>query len=86
MAWPVIGRAFSPSAFKAYVDGLEWNKGFHPKFLALHNTASPSLAQRPAGLTHQHILNLQNYYRAERNWNGGPHLFVDDKQIWVLTI
>ena len=85
MAWPVVGRAFTPSAFKAYVDGLTWDGGFRPVGIALHNTASPSLAQRPAGLTFQHIKNLEAYYRDQRNWNGGPHLFVDDKQIWVFN-
>ena len=86
MAWPVVGKAFTPEAFKAYVDGLTWGDGgFRPLFIALHNTASPSLAQRPAGLTYQHIKNLESYYRDERNWNGGPHLFVDDKQIWVFN-
>ena len=85
MAWPVVGKAFSPTAFKEYVDGLKWDGGFRPQFLALHNTAAPSLAQRPTGLTRQHIKNLERYYRDERNWNGGPHLFIDDKQIWVFN-
>lgn len=85
MAWPVVGRAFSPSAFKAYVDGLTWGPEFRPIGLCLHNTASPSLAQRPAGLTFQHIKNLEAYYRDQRNWNGGPHLFIDDKQIWAFN-
>ena len=85
MAWPVVGRAFTPSAFKAYVDGLTWDGGFRPVGIALHNTASPSLAQRPAGLTFQHIKNLEAYYRDQRNWNGGPHLFIDDKQVWVFN-
>lgn len=85
MAWPVVGRAFSPTAFKAYVERLTWNGGFRPQFLALHNTAAPSLAQRPAGLTDKHIKNLESYYRDQRNWNGGPHLFIDDTQIWVFN-
>jgi hypothetical protein len=85
MAWPVVGLAFSPAAFKAYVEGLRWDGGFRPQFLALHNTAAPSLAQRPTGLTRQHIKNLERYYRDDRNWNGGPHLFIDDKQIWVFN-
>ena len=85
MAWPVVGKAFSPAAFKDYVNGLKWDGGFRPQFLALHNTAAPSLAQRPTGLTRQHIKNLERYYRDERNWNGGPHLFIDDKQIWVFN-
>lgn len=84
MAWPVIGKSFTPAAFKAYVDGLAWGDAFRPQFIALHNTAAPSLAQRPGGLTHQHILNLQGYYQG-KGWGGGPHLFIDDKQIWVFN-
>ena len=84
MAWPVVERAFSPTAFKAYVDGLEWTN-WRPQFACLHNTAAPSLAQRPGGLTNQHIKNLERYYRDERGWNGGPHLFIDDRQIWVFN-
>ena len=85
MPWPAVKRAFSPSAFKAYVDGLEWTGEFQPKWVTIHNTAAPSLAQRPDGLTFQHIKNLESYYRDQRGWNGGPHLFVDDKQIWVFN-
>lgn len=84
MAWPVIGKAFTPAEFAEYVKGLRWGDAFRPRFIALHNTASPSLAQRPDGLTHQHILNLQAYYQS-LGWGGGPHLFVDDKQIWVFN-
>jgi N-acetylmuramoyl-L-alanine amidase CwlA len=51
----------------------------------LHNTAVPTLAQRPNGFTKQHILNLEIYYRDQMQWKAGPHLFVDDKQIWVFT-
>jgi len=51
----------------------------------LHNTASPSLQQRPNGLTHQHILNLERFYRDTQKWSAGLHLFVDDRQIWVFT-
>lgn len=84
MAWPVIGKAFAPAEFKAYVDSLTWGDGFRPQFLALHNTAAPSLAQRPKGLTYQHIRNLQGYYKG-LGWGGGPHLFIDDVHIWVFN-
>jgi hypothetical protein len=53
--------------------------------MVLHNTATPTLTQRPNGLTKQHILNLEKYYRDEKGWKAGPHLFIDDKQIWVFT-
>jgi hypothetical protein len=53
--------------------------------IVLHNTGVPSLAQRPQGLTKQHIDNLAAFYRDTQHWSAGPHLFVDDKQIWVFT-
>ena len=80
----IVGKSFTPDAFDAYCHGLHWN-AWRPSFIVLHNTASPSLAQRPNGLTHQHILNLEEFYRDTQKWSAGPHLFVDDKQIWVFT-
>ena len=29
--------------------------------------------------------NFVTYYRDEKGWSAGPHLFVDDKAIWVFT-
>ena len=52
--------------------------------VVLHNTGAPSLAQRPLGLTRQHLANLEAYYRGQK-WSSGPHLFVDDRQAWVFT-
>src|SRR5262245_39930043 len=80
----IVGESFSPEEFDRYCHTLQWT-AWRPSFIALHNTASPSLAQRPNGLTKQHIKNLEAYYRDEKGWKAGPHLFVDDKQIWVFT-
>lgn len=89
MAWPVIGKAFTPAEFETYVQGLKWGSAFKPKFIVLHNTAAPSLADRLDGLTKKHILNLQSFYKSPkpkgRGWSGGPHLFIDDLQIWVFN-
>lgn len=85
MTWtPIVGRAFSASAFDAYVQALSWPT-WRPKFIVLHNTGSPNLAQRPKGLTRQHIANLEHYYRDTNKWSAGPHLFIDDHQIWAFT-
>lgn len=80
----IVAQAYSAAAFDAYCHELQWN-AWRPSFIVLHNTASPSLAQRPNGLNRQHISNLENYYRDEKGWKAGPHLFIDDKQIWVFT-
>lgn len=84
-AWKgIVGQSFSPAKFSTYCQNLTWN-AWRPSFIVLHNTASPSLAQRPSGLTAQHIKNLETFYRDQQKWTAGPHLFIDDKQIWVFT-
>ncbi len=80
----IVGQAFSPDEFDTYCHSLQWT-AWRPSFIVVHNTAVPSLAQRPAGLTKQHILGLEAFYRDQQKWKGGPHLFIDDKQIWVFT-
>jgi hypothetical protein len=55
------------------------------QFCVLHNTSEPTLAQRPAGLTIEHIHNLESFYRDTQHWSAGPHLFVDQNGIWVFT-
>lgn len=84
-AWkPIVGKNFQPDAFDAYCRTLKWNT-WRPSFIVLHNTGAPDLAQRPNGFTLTHIRNLERYYRDQQKWSAGPHLFVDDKQIWVFT-
>ena len=80
----IVGKSFSAKDFDAYCHELQWT-AWRPSFIVLHNTGSPTLAQRPNGLNHQHILNLEHYYKVKQGWKSGPHLFIDDKQIWVFT-
>ena len=80
----IIGKPYSAQTFDAYVCSLTW-KTWKPQFCVLHNTGSPTLAQRPFGLLQVHIANLETYYRDTEHWSAGPHLFVDDRQIWVFT-
>jgi len=80
----IVGKNFSPADFVAYCHGLQWN-AWRPSFIVLHNTGAPSLAERPDGLTRQHISTLEAFYRDTQKWSAGPHLFVDDRQIWVFT-
>lgn len=84
-AWKgIIGQSFNPDTFSAYCNQLQWTS-WRPSFIVLHNTAVPTLAQRPNGLTLQHIKGLEVFYRDTQKWSAGPHLFIDDKQIWVFT-
>lgn len=80
----IIGVSFTPEKFDEYCHRLQWT-AWRPSFIVLHNTAVPPLAQRPEGLTQQHIQALESFYRDKQKWSAGPHLFVDDKQIWVFT-
>ena len=85
MSWkPIVALSFSAESFENYCHSLTWNS-WRPSFIVLHNTGTPTLAQRPTGLSLQHIKNLESYYRDEKNWSAGPHLFIDDHQIWVFT-
>lgn len=84
-AWKgIIGASFTPATFDQYCHLLHW-LAWRPSFVVLHNTAVPTLAQRPQGLTKEHIRGLEKYYRDDQHWGAGPHLFVDDRQIWVFT-
>jgi hypothetical protein len=84
-SFPIVGVAFTPAQFIAYLDGIDdsamtWN----PSAATIHHTASPSLAQRPDGFLTQHMFNLRSWYQS-LGWNRGPHIFVDDKRIWVFS-
>lgn len=81
---PIVGLSFDPLSFDIYCKSVTWT-AWRPSFIVVHNTAVPNLGQRPKGLTRQHIDNLVSYYRDQQGWSAGPHLFVDDKQIWVFT-
>lgn len=80
----IIGQNFSPQEFDIYCRQLQWTT-WRPSFIVLHNTAIPTLAQRPNGLSLQNIKSLETFYRDDKKWSAGPHLFIDDKQIWVFT-
>jgi N-acetylmuramoyl-L-alanine amidase len=80
----IVGTSFTPDDFDTFCHTLVWN-AWRPSFIVVHNTAIPSLAQRTKGLTKTHIQNLEVFYRDTQKWKAGPHLFIDDKQIWAFT-
>jgi len=80
----IVGASFTTDKFDSYCQTLQWT-AWRPSFIVLHNTAIPTLAQRPNGITQQHIQNFVSFYRDVQGWSSGPHLFVDDRQIWVFT-
>lgn len=84
MGFPIVGKFFP--ADSSLVDHILASplRIWKPDFVVLHNTSSPSLAQRPNGFTSQHMLNLADYY-AGLGWHAGPHWFVDDKGCWAFS-
>jgi hypothetical protein len=84
MAFTIIKKRFTVDEFAAYVKTITLGR-FNPEFVLIHNTASPSLADRPDGLTEAHLDNLYDYYANQQHWSGGPHVFCDDHGIWVFN-
>jgi len=80
----IVGECFTLEEFDDYCHTLQWT-AWRPSFIVLHNTGVPSLAQRPDGFTSAHMKGFVRFYRDEQKWSAGPHLFVDDQQIWVFT-
>lgn len=78
-----VGLTWTAAEFAAYLAKVQ--RPAWAKAVCVHHTASPSLAQRPAGITAQHIRNIRDFYRDEKGWSAGPHLFVDDRQILGMT-
>lgn len=83
MSYANVGKVWSNSSFKDYLKTV--NKPSWVKTVTLHHCASPSLAQRPVGLTIQHINNIASYYKNTLGWNRGPHLFIDENEIFGMT-
>jgi N-acetylmuramoyl-L-alanine amidase CwlA len=81
---PIVGLSFKQDEFDSYCHSLQWN-AWRPSFIVLHNTFVPDLVQRPNGFTAQHMKNLQSFFRDQQGWSAGPHLFIDDRRIWVFT-
>ncbi|MCU0750519.1 MAG: peptidoglycan recognition protein family protein [Akkermansiaceae bacterium] len=87
MAFENVGKVWTPASLEedlasrsvpAWLDSI-----------TIHHTASPSLADRKSGFTIQHIRNIQHFYsspkvKGGRGWSTGPHLFIDDDQIFGM--
>ena len=79
----ILGTAYAPSAFRDYIAALKFTT-WKPSCIVVHHCAAPSLKQRPSGFIAQHMENLRDFYEA-KGWSAGPHLFVDDDQIWTFS-
>lgn len=83
----VVMRSFTPDEFDKYVESIKMPRliGFKPIGITLHSTSAPTSKQCGGIITHERMVNLLSFYRDERKWSAGPHLFIDTKQIWVFT-
>jgi len=82
MSYENVGKVWSVDSFKEYLSGLK--RPTFAKSVTIHHTGAPSLAQRPNGFTVQHIHNIKGFYQS-LGWSKGPHLFIDDDQIFGMT-
>jgi len=82
MSYSNVGKVWTVESFKEYLKGLK--PPSYAKSVVIHHTGAPSLAQRPTGFIAQHILNIKSFY-VGLGWNKGPHLFIDDDQIYGMT-
>ena len=81
----IVGKPFTAAQFDEYVRHLRWGE-WVPKFVVVHNTSAPTLKQWHGPTPpEKRMLNLENYYKNEKGWKAGPHLFVADDFIWVFT-
>lgn len=80
----IVNQSFSPISFKTYVDDIKMI-AWKPRFVVLHNTASPTASEWHSISGTQRMLNLETYYRDQQKWSGGPHIFVADDLIWAFT-
>lgn len=82
MSYANVGRVWTVESFREYLKGVK--RPAYAKSVTIHHTGAPTLAQRPKGFLAQHILNIQSYYKS-LGWSRGPHLFIDEDQIFGMT-
>lgn len=79
----ILGKPYRVDEFEAYLEIFQIGK-WKPKHIVIHHCSAPSLKQRPLGFQPQHMLNLKEYYEG-KGWSSGPHLFIDDDQVWTFS-
>ena len=83
MSFNNVGKVWSTISFEEYLKSLK--KPAFAKAVCIHHTGAPSLKQRPNGFLIQHIHNIKSFYSSELGWRSGPHLFVDENEIFGMT-
>ena len=84
-AFPSGNKSFLPAGFAVYVAALSLpDTARWAQFITLHNTAPPTLRERPNGFSPQNMADMADFY-AGKGWHAGPHLFIDDTYIHVFS-
>ena len=86
MSYLATPKHYAPADFLRLVEGLTWKKGWHPKFITLHNTGVPSLKTYlgyGATAKERWGANLDSYYKG-LGWHSGVHLVACPDYIWNL--
>lgn len=82
MSYNAIGKVWTAESFEQHLKGTA--KPAWCDAICLHHTTAPSLQMRPKGLLMQHIHNMKSGY-VEKGWKSGPHLYIDEDQIYAMT-
>jgi hypothetical protein len=82
MSYNAIGKVWTAESFEQHLKSS--SKPAWCNAICLHHTAAPSLQMRPKGLLMQHIHNMKSGY-VQKGWKSGPHLYIDEDQIYAMT-
>lgn len=78
-----VGHGYTPGAFEDYVSAIRFDS-WRPRFVVLHHTLQPTLGTWHRSSGTERTAQLARFFK-ERGWKGGPHIFVADDMVWVLT-
>jgi len=82
MGFENVGRVWNPKTLEEYLSTIK--KPDWCKAITLHHTGVPSLVQRPQGLNIGMIANIRDFYKNDNGWSAGPHLYIDEDEIYGL--
>lgn len=86
-----IGACVRPQDFHLYIATLtddDMEDDFAPNKIIIHNTGRPNMRQWTRVKVYPNRMEgLTSWYRDQQSppWKGGPHLFVDDKGMWLFN-
>lgn len=96
-----VGRGLTPAEFLVYLNGGDGQEAYNfgaiaPDFIVLHHTGSPTFsswtggesglgADAAKGKRRIKLDGIMRHYRDSLGWSVGPHLFIDDRYIWLFS-